>query len=558
MPDTRSVGKWISRGCALSKEHPGASRSRPAEILPGTASLARDADRLVAVVTAEDFSGALAPSLYESLAVFSCLHSTQRVGDWNESSIRSALSDVIAKQDQEGWWGSDPRVPFLPDRIITTLAVIDAADVHGVLPDLVFQRARRFLVQFVVPSLKSKENKKPIAYDALACELLTRLAARGRPILDQEQLSGISARCRRAIEGKGSLLLGGPSTIHSILDALGSAGVDWLSVARFQDGNGSMGSYPSSTAALVRNIPGDSRHALDASRYLTRAMNDRGEVPPFFPSEEFERWWVLLALAQSPLRGRCMVPGIDVGGVPPQGVAVSSSFALPDVDTTAMKAATLLSLGYNVNLDFLERFHVDGVFICYESERRTSPSANIHAAMTIAMAPLRHYTVERARMLKNALSPVIQAIKDEGLVEDKWHLSDIYSTAHAVELFALLSSGSKPIPGVHRQSLLELMHTCIKYILSQQHDDGGFGCGASTVEESGYAVRALCIAKLNNLFDIPEAILAAAGRFLDGASEEGDPPLWMGKTLYRSPLIAGAQRVSARAWLSATGVRPRE
>ncbi|MFE5947564.1 hypothetical protein [Streptomyces sp. NPDC056480] len=539
----------------MSEENLGAIQSHCAE---SPSALERDADRLIDATTAEHFSGALAPSLYETLAVIACLHSTRGFGEWSESSIRSALSDVIAKQSPEGWWGSDPRVPFLPDRVITTLAALDAADVHGMLPDAVFQRARQFLVQFAVPSLDSRENKKPIAYDALTAELLVRLATRGRPILGQDQLAGIAARCRSAIEGKIPLLLGAPGTIHSSLDALGSTDVDWHAVARFQGEDGSMGSYPSSTAALLRNVPAGSQPALGALRYLAGAMNDRGEVPPFFPSEEFERWWVLLALAQSPLRERCLVPGIDAGGVPPQGLAVSSRFALPDVDTAAMKAATLLSLGYSVSLDFLDRFHVDGVFVCYENERRTSPSANIHAAMAIALAPLQHYTAERARMLANSLSPVVQAIEEDGFVEDKWHLSDIYSTAHAIELFIILASMSNPIPGMRGKHLKELMITCIKYVLSLHHDDGGFGIGVSTVEESGYALRALCMARISGLCDIPDMALVAAGRFLEGASEESDPPLWMGKTLYRSPLIAGAQRVSARAWLSATGIRPRE
>lgn len=512
-------------------------------------------EALLHLLTSDDFHCGFAVSPYETLAVASAPFDQTALGPEWPRRRAEFLSAFEREQASDGSWGSDRYGDFAPDRIITTLAALAAYDRHRGLDAERRNRAVRSLREQIPAALTISAAKKPIAFEALLVELLTQAHRRGYAIIEAAHLEALVRLRDDRLHRKRDLLTRGRGTIHSILDTIPPEGLDWQRVSDFQESDGSMGIYPSSTAALLANLPKDSPAFERGAAYLRGAMRPDGSFPPFHPSGEFERWWSLLALAQSPLRSRIRLPTWLSCELPKQGISVAPSFSLPDVDTTSMKAATLLTLGHPVDLDFLHAFYRGGVFECYQYEDRVSPSANVHALMAIvAAAKLRPeiITPEYTTMMATALRYLLDALGDSDHFQDKWHLSDIYTTAHAAELFAdMLSSPALPGAPVlvgHVRAKLERM---ARYLLENANADGGFGCRrTSTVEETGYVVRALCVLAEHGLVEVPERLLVRAGIYLQIHEANDDPPLWLGKTLYRSPVITTSQQLSAQSWLS--------
>lgn len=502
----------------------------------------------------DDFRSAFSSSPYETLAVISTPFDQYALGpEW--PALRSRyLRALEARQARDGSWGSDQHGDFVPDRVITTLAALLAFARHGSLAPEAYARAAAYLQRSIPQSLEIADAKKPIAYESLLTQLLMRLEQRheilARPLLD----SLVALRDTRLARKK-ELLVRGRGTIHSILDAIPKDGPDWNTIATFQESDGSMGIYPSSTAALLSHLAPDAPAHQHGTAYLREAMRPDGSFPPFYPSMEFERWWSILALVQSPLRSRIRLPASLTSDVPEHGIAVAPTFSLPDVDTASMKAAALLALGYPVSLRYLHAFYRNGVFECYEHEHRISPSANIHALMAIvaAMAAERKPEDERYHVMAvTSTDYLLETLGTRGHFEDKWHLSDLYTTAHAVELFVdMLALSSSPWRRTVIEHVRGKLHDLQHYLLEHQRSDGGFGFRrTSTVEETGYATRALCSANARAMAEVPTNRLLHAGEYLRANSADHDPPLWLGKTLYRSPVIADAQRISALAWVS--------
>jgi hypothetical protein len=512
-------------------------------------------DELLRVLTADDFHCGFALSPYETLAIIAGRFDQSVLGSaW--PAQRTAFLQVLAQQQaSDGSWGGDRHGDFTPDRIITTLAALAAYDRHGLLEDEQRDRAVHYLRQHIPFALTTPDAKKPIAFDALLVELLDDIGRRGCEILPASHLESLVQLRDAKLHKKKELLTRGRGTIHSILDTMSTADLDWQKIAEFQERDGSMGIYPSSTAALLSNSTRDSPAFERGAAYLRSAMRPDGGFPPFHPSAEFERWWSLLALAQSPLEGWVHLPPWLTGDLPKQGISVAQSFSLPDVDTASMKAATLITLGHPVDLSYLSSFYRDGVFECYEHEHRVSPSANIHALMAIVAAmSARAELVQAAhhRMVATSLGYLLETLGAQDHFEDKWHLSDLYTTAHAVELFAdMLTLPSFPGGSTFADHVRAKLGDLASYLLEHHNADGGFGFRrTSTIEETGYAVHALCILACRTAFVVPASLLSRAGEYLQTHDVDDDPPLWLGKTLYRSPIITMSEKISAQAWLS--------
>lgn len=511
-------------------------------------------ESLFAAVAGDGFQCGFAPSLYETLAVVVSPFDKAGLGpEWPATSERH-VRRLAQTQNAGGFWSSDDRIASVPDRIITTLIALAALHSTPSFDPTLAERAIHYLQQHVPAALTAPESQKTIAFDSLVAELLLEHQLRGRQILPGALLEKLVLLRDTKLQSKRYLLTSRRGTIHSVLDAISSASIDWPAVGELQESDGSMGIYPSSTAALLTHLPETSPAFERGVAYLRNAMDAQGAFPPFYPSAEFERWWALLALSQSPLLAKLRLPDALVRDIPHDGISVAATFSLPDVDTASMKAATLLTAGYPVDLGFLERFYRHGVFECYEYENRLSPSANVHALMAIvakvkagggAPGPVHE------RMLKKALGYLLEVIGPDDHLQDKWHLSALYTTSHAIELFVeLLALGMLDDDMTLKQAIQSKLPDLLSYVISCQSSDGGMGAeGPSTVEETGYGVRALCVAEASGVCVAPAEEMARAGDFLAACSVEDDPPLWLGKTLYRSPLIAHAQQISASAWL---------
>lgn len=507
---------------------------------------------IIAQVVDNAFQTGFAPSLYETLYVHGTqLPSSSVSVQWLKHSA-TLLDDVRKAQHLDGFWGTDDRINYVPDRILTTLVALRALDQHQMLTYEQLAAAIDYLSTTIPHYLSADTDKKLIAFDPLVIEFLVQLHRRGINIPLPMPLDTLYYYRNDRLSRKMSSIYDRHVTIHSTLDAIETVpNMDWEKIVQYQERDGSMGIYASSTAAMVAQLSPDDPRFITLIDYLNEAMTGNGEFYPFYPSADFERWWALLAIASSPLAPELKKVPLDTS-MPVEGISVAESFSLPDIDTASMKATTLLLLGYDTPLDFLDSFYSNGVFMCYENEQRTSPSANIHALMVLAAwSQINRAPVPSRYQLqfRSTLDYVLNALEDRDYYEDKWHLSDLYTTTHAGELFVSLLSLDH-LSDEHYNRIRDALDRILGFVLRTRQSDGGFGTeGLSTVEETGYVARLLCMGMHHGSINPDPDILHGAQAFLKSADVRNDPPLWLGKTLYQSLPIAEAQQVSALSWL---------
>lgn len=472
------------------------------------------------------------------------------------------LDDLLARQQPDGSWHEDARHLYLPDAMVSTSSALLAllANDRVAADSQVVLKGLAFLANNLLDALQMADEKKPIGFEAILVDHLTRLAALAPQVpLDGQLLAGISHKVRAKLAAKLDYLHQTRITLHSVLDAfIGQADqLDWPALAAFQEADGSMGIYASSTIALLEHLDPDHPAYQRGLDYLQEAISLPLALPPFFPSNAFEIWWALYHLADSPLRRIVALvlqnaPHLLLP-VPEQGIAVTERFSLPDVDTTAMKLASLLFLGEETAIDSLDAFRSQDVYQCYQYENRVSPSANVHALMAIVLKAEqdRHLSDAHQARIVAGLEYLLAEMEDKDHLVDKWHLSDLYATCHAIELFIHIAESFlvERIPRPLRHKMYAKTLEMLQYTLAQQCPDGGWGDAmVSTVEETGYAVRALAKAHLAGIIDIGPLIEPAHAYLLTHPPAE-DIPLWIGKSLYKSLLITQALQLSAFAWL---------
>jgi hypothetical protein len=240
--------------------------------------------------------------------------------------------------------------------------------------------------------------------------------------------------------------------------------------------------------------------------------------------------------------------------VPESGLAVTESFSLPDVDTTAMKLAALLFMEQDVSIQSLDAFYTAaGNFQCYQFENRISPSANVHALLVLVLKAEQtgSLTSRSQTQFVAGLEYLLAELADTDHLVDKWNLSDIYATCHAIELFIHIGESFvlEKIPRTTRYLMYAKTLEMLQYILAQLSPDGGWGdAGFSTLEETAYAVRAMVKAHLAGIIDI-RPLIEGARLYLNYHQPTEDIPLWIGKSLYKSQVITRALQLSALAWL---------
>ena len=445
--------------------------------------------------------------------------------------------------------------------ISTSSALLALLTNHKVAPhSSTVLKGLAFLANHLLEALQMEDAKKPIGFEAILVDHLNRLAALTPEVaIDAQLLAGISHKIRAKLASKLDYLHQTRITLHSVLDAfIGQADqLNWETLASFQEADGSMGIYASSTIALLEHLDPACPAYERGLRYLEDAASLPLALPPFYPSNAFEIWWALYHLGDSPLK-RVVAMVVQnaahlMAPVPEEGIAVTESFSLSDVDTTAMKLASLLFLGQDTAIDSLEAFRTEDVYQCYQYENRVSPSANTHALMAIVLKAEQDQFLSEAHQAQivAGLEYLLAELGEEEHLVDKWHLSDLYVTCHTAELFIHIGESFliEHVPRQIRHKMYAKTLEMLQYALSQLCPDGGWGDGVvSTLEETGYAVRALAKAHLAGIIDI-RPLIGTARSYLLTHHPEDDIPLWIGKSLYKSQVITQALQLSALAWL---------
>ncbi|MFQ5493147.1 MAG: hypothetical protein ACE5DX_03250 [Candidatus Dojkabacteria bacterium] len=508
---------------------------------------------LICELESPEFKGSFVRCLYEEAALAS-YNGTDKPS-WLQEFQEDFFNKITEEQNPDGSWSNHKKSEFVPDKVVTTLAVLNSLDNQTSKLNHARSSAWRFLNDTVPRILQVSAHKKTFAFEAILAKKLSTAITTSKSAPSQEVLyatSLLKKETERIFKKKISKLYRKNSTIHSLLDALPSPQkIDWERVQPFQEDNGSMGIYPSSTLEFLTHTKGKTRPRLSAFRYVQEVLqkNDNHLVQ-FYPSENFERYWSYYALVSSPLgdllkdNQNFRIPS------PTKGLSVSKYFSLPDVDTSAMKDYVALRAGAQTELEFIDHFYADGTLYCYEDENRVSPSANIHVLM--AMIELdrrtngRYLSLQRHKQqFHTVLEYLSEIIKKYGFIEDKWHISDLYPVSHGLELFSKLSN-LHSIESKYTSLIATSMSKLQSWLLDKRKPQGWGVHTEPTIEETSYAIMGLLQTK-DGSKKLGQTFIGNIRQFLLMAPIESDPPLWIGKTTYKSNSIPEALRLSALA-----------
>jgi hypothetical protein len=119
---------------------------------------------------------------------------------------------------------------------------------------------------------------------------------------------------------------------------------------------------------------------------------------------------------------------------------------------------------------------------------------------------------------------------------DKWHASPFYATSRVITALSGLDH--------------TLVRRAVQWVLEQQHENGAWGFGEGTAEETAYAVEALVAGQIADaaLASIVAPGIENAVPYLAEQLYAPDrPELWVGKGLYTPRKVVDAAIVGALA-----------
>ncbi|MBU1746122.1 MAG: hypothetical protein KKA73_00400 [Chloroflexi bacterium] len=430
---------------------------------------------------------------------------------------------VCEHQLPDGSWGA-ARVEYVHDRVICTLAALLTLIRHGEDGHSErVQRAVRYIdtrAQFLAQEVES------IAFELLALRLLDDLDHLGLAVPRQHFARYEPMRAAKLAQLPREMVYRRDLTFAFSLEFLG-ADLDPTLVQ--PEANGSIGVSPSATAYYLCHHS----HDAAARRYLAAVVQaHQGQAPNMVPIDVFETTWVLwnLQLAgagQHPAASRHLT---DLQALHRQrgavGSAVAGSFA--DADGTAILLAVLKRAGGEIDLRVLAPFARETHYVCFPWERNASASTNIHV-----LDALRGLDSTAEQIIVTYLA---QEQDPRGFWVDKWHVSPVYTTGHAVVALAGLAGPAA-----------ELVRSAAGWLLRSWQGEGAWGHYGPTVEETAYAVQALVVAARQGLCspNLARPAIQDGLAYLEAHIDDEIPPLWIGKCLYAPLRVVRAAIVSA-------------
>ncbi|MER9280460.1 hypothetical protein [Mesorhizobium sp. M0522] len=461
--------------------------------------------------------GSVGPSVYDTARALQ-FHG-------NVTGRQDAYGWLIAQQQADGGWGSADFPLFRHAPTWAALLTLQRADPLPGAADAV-QAATRFLERQPDPYAHAVPEDAPIGAELILPQLCGEAASLLGGVAFPRHPALLPLRQARLVKlGAVATLPSGHPLLHS-WEAWGTS-----PTTACPDDDGSIGISPAATAAWRAHAvtQGSTPQVERADAYLQAASRAtrsgiEGVVPNVWPINVFEPCWSLYTLHLAGLFAhpalaeavQVIVAQLDARlGVRDLGPALH--FAA-DADDTAVAMCVLRLAGRDPAVDALRHFEIGELFVTFPGERNASVSTNIHALHAL-------------RMLGKpaaGTSAYVEANRNpHGLWNnEKWHVSWLYPTAHAV---AALAQG-KPQWRDER---------ALAALLQAQRDDGGWGAGrASTFEETAYALFALHVMdgseEPTGRRRIAQAVARALEWMLARHAAHGLPqtPLWIGKELY--------------------------
>ncbi|HEY0492370.1 MAG TPA: hypothetical protein VGD57_02765 [Candidatus Dormibacteraeota bacterium] len=442
-----------------------------------------------------------------------------------------SLNWLLRSQNPDGSFGT--QLPMPKERLVSTLsALVALADLPDAQQQGAPHRARLAALRYLYEDTGNWQTGPDTAgFELLLPALLDEANARELP-LPYERFRGVIAQRDAKIGHIPPRLIYNVDTplLHS-LEFLGGR-IDAEAARARISPNGSFANSPSATAFFLL-------HAADAkaSAYLDAVLAARGDgsLPTVAPFEVFELAWVLYNLARADFRPSDAAQHVTylAQSLTEDGVGVAREGLRPDSDDTALTLSVLHQYGYPISFGPLRPFEGINFFFTFPLERDASVTANAHVLEVLrACAPFPRQHVITQKVVKF----LGDARVDQDHWIDKWHVSPLYATAHAI--FAL------------REAAPDLCLKAFSFIKNAQRGDGSWGWfSQGTPEETAYAVQALMAAPASIRADF-EPNLARAEQYLNETQGEPVIPMWVGKTLYAPDAVIDSAVLSARILLA--------
>jgi len=460
--------------------------------------------------------------------------------DLSQPAWPQALQYLRTHQLPDGGWG-EPSVYFAHERTLSTLAALYAFATWAEAADKErLERGVTALHQYIQDL--ADEPHTPVGFELLLPILINRLETLGlsMPQFWPDKVKQAIAKKMRLV-GKLEVDYDQMRTWWFSLELMPEGRLAQLD-DRILDEHGSIALSTAATAGYLRALRLHGRDSLTASAYLEHVLSlSGGGVGVCWPIEVFELTWTLDSFMRagfSPTNNRTILPLIkqlsEIYHTPPIGLSWSQSFPLNNSDDTATGYNVLCWAGLRPSQDILSQFWETNHFRTYLDESHASISANIHA-----LSALRHNlsNSENKQMAVKTTNWLRNQMETHGQLNDKWHLSPLYATSHAVSALADWDN--------------DLVQTCVDYILSKQHACGGWGHGSTAnPEDTAHAVLGLITAWEAGLLKDSMPLKLASAYLQKTANTQPQERLWIGKTLYQPIGVAQAAIFAAQAGLA--------
>jgi len=470
--------------------------------------------------------GSVGPSIYDTARA---LRSGGEAGHRHD-----ACAWLIAQQQADGGWGSADFPLFRHAPTWSALLALQRAETLPGAAEAV-RAGARFLREQADPYAHGVPDDAPIGVELILPPLCGEAASLpGSEAFPRHPALQPLQRARLAKLQAAATLPSGHPLLHC-WEAWGTS-----PASACPDAGGSIGISPAATAAwraraLAQGCPqhaveaGHLEHAERASAYLQAASRATGcgidgVVPNVWPIDVFEPAWSLHTLHMAGLFAH---PALDAevraavaqlgARMGPRGLGPSLHFAA-DADDTAVALCVLHLARRRPSAEALRQFESGDLFATFPGERNPSVSTNIHVLHALRL--LEEPAAGPAAYVESRRNA-------RGLWDnEKWHVSWLYPTAHAI---AALAQGQ---PRWRDERALA-------GVLQAQRSDGGWGAGrAPTCEETAYALFALHVLdggeEPAGRRRIAQAVARAREWMLARHAPHALPqvPLWIGKELY--------------------------
>ncbi len=457
-----------------------------------------------------------------------------RLGDLDTTLGNQALDWIGAHQLPDGSWGTE--FPFYyHDRIISTLAAMIALTYRGrrSYDRLQIERGKDALERILsgaTAGLHANPGTSTVGFEMIVPTLVSEaerlgvIQRQGERILGR--LSQQRAKKLAHIRGK---MINKHLTVAFSAEMVGTDGKHLLDVDNLQEANGSVGHSPSASSYFALYVRQNDRAIME---YLHRVVGQDGGAPNVAQFDVFEISWALWNLSLIMDLKLCDNIKTQIEFLKkawtPHGVGFAAEYSVKDGDDTGLVFDTLLRFGCPQDIQSVLFYEAETHFRCYDLESDPSVSANIHILSALRQAGYdnKHPSVQKVfRFLQHTKG-------DKSYWTDKWHLSPYYATAHAIIACAGYAD--------------ELVEDAVNYILSAQHENGGWGVIRPTAEETAYTLQALWIWN-QKAGKVNPSVLKKGAKWLEEHLDDPYPPLWIGKCLYAPILVIRSAVISALA-----------